>query len=78
MKKLSKLAFSCLIILVLSLVPQTNVFAQGPDDFTDGGADAPIDGGLSLLLAAGVGYGVKKVRDSRKKNAQYKDDVVEK
>ncbi len=29
--------------------------------------DAPIDGGLSLLLAAGVGYGVKKVRDNRKK-----------
>lgn len=26
----------------------------------------PIDGGLSLLIAAGVGYGVKKVRDSRK------------
>jgi hypothetical protein len=35
--------------------------AQGPD------FDAPIDGGLSLLLAAGVGYGVKKIRDSRKK-----------
>lgn len=24
--------------------------------------DVPIDGGLSLLLAAGVGYGVKKYR----------------
>jgi len=28
--------------------------------------DAPIDGGLSLLLAAGVGYGVKKYRDGQK------------
>lgn len=27
----------------------------------------PIDGGVVALLAAGVGYGVKKVRDSRKK-----------
>jgi hypothetical protein len=29
-------------------------------------ACVPIDGGLSLLIAAGVGYGIKKVRDSRK------------
>ncbi len=29
--------------------------------------DTPIDGGVSLLIAAGVGYGIKKVRDSRKK-----------
>ena len=33
-------------------------------------ADVPIDGGLSLLLAAGVGYGVKKIRDERKKKNQ--------
>ena len=26
----------------------------------------PIDGGLSFLIAAGVGYGIKKIRDSRK------------
>ncbi len=29
----------------------------------------PIDGGVSLLLAAGAGYGIKKLRDSRKKGA---------
>lgn len=28
----------------------------------------PIDGGLSLLLAAGGAYGLKKLRDSRKKS----------
>ena len=33
-----------------------------------GDPDAPIDGGFSLLLAAGVGYGIKKIRDQRKKN----------
>ncbi|MFY0598979.1 MAG: hypothetical protein JXR03_04870 [Cyclobacteriaceae bacterium] len=27
----------------------------------------PIDGGLSLLLAAGGAYGLKKLRDSKKK-----------
>ena len=31
------------------------------------GADCPIDGGLSVLLAAGVGYGVKRYREGRKK-----------
>jgi len=29
--------------------------------------DVPIDGGLSLLLAAGAAYGDKKFRDGRKK-----------
>ena len=29
---------------------------------TSGRNDVPIDGGLSLLLAAGVGYGLKRAR----------------
>ena len=28
----------------------------------------PIDGGVSLLIAAGAAYGAKKLVDSRKKN----------
>ena len=36
-----------------------------PDFFTD--PDLPIDGGVGLLIAAGVGYGIKKIRDERKK-----------
>ena len=36
--------------------------ALAQDGFGDGGGDVPVDGGLSLLVAAGVGYGVKKVR----------------
>ena len=40
-------------------------FAQGPPDPDD----TPIDGGLAILLAAGVGYGIKKYRDGRKKHA---------
>ena len=34
-------------------------------DFNDDVVDAPIDGGLSLLLAAGVLYGTKRIRRSR-------------
>ena len=45
------------------------VFAQGPDP------DAPIDGGLSLLLAAGAAYGVKKYRDGRKVKNNEEPDV---
>jgi hypothetical protein len=29
--------------------------------------DVPIDGGASLLLASGVAYGVKRLRDRRRK-----------
>ena len=34
-----------------------------PPDFPN----APVDGGLSLLIAGGVGYGVKKIREQRSK-----------
>jgi len=48
------------VLAVVCFLPSL-AHAQGPDP------DAPIDGGLSLLLAAGVGYGVKKIRDGRNK-----------
>ena len=41
---------------------------------TDGGAgdpDAPIDGGIGLLLVAGIGYGIKKARDNQKKRTTH-------
>ena len=50
------------VFLVVALSLPTFLFAQGGDP------DAPIDGGLSLLLAAGVGYGVKKYRDTKKQS----------
>lgn len=33
---------------------------------TDGPSQAPIDGGLALLAAAGGGYAIKKLRDKKK------------
>jgi hypothetical protein len=35
-------------------------------NFGDDVNDAPIDGGLSLLVVAGVGYGAKKLKEKRK------------
>ena len=42
--------FLCLVNLVM---------AQ-PPGFDNDTADVPIDGGLSILVAIGIGYGVKK------------------
>jgi len=38
--------------------------------------DVPLDGGVSLLVAAGLGYGLKKVYD--KKREEKDGDVIEK
>ncbi len=57
-----KLLFVC--VLLIGLV--NNASAQ--PGFDDDVNDVPVDGGLSLLVAAGVGYGAKKIREKRKKN----------
>lgn len=64
MKK--KINIFSLIILVIMLAIPVLVLAQEPPD-PGGDPDVPIDGGLSLLIAGGVAYGAKKVRDARKK-----------
>ena len=63
MKSKSLLPILVLIIIMCSPVI-TNSQTNPPDD----PVDVPIDGGLSLLLAAGIGYGVKKAYSSSKKN----------
>jgi hypothetical protein len=39
------------------------------------GGTAPLDGGISLLLAAGIGLGMKKARAARKANQQKSIDI---
>ncbi|MEI7626694.1 MAG: hypothetical protein WCJ80_00570 [Bacteroidota bacterium] len=45
------------------------LFAQ-PPSFDNDTSDVPIDGGLSMLLALGIGYGIKKnfKQEEAKKN----------
>lgn len=53
------IALLCMALPVISL-------AQGPDDPND----VPIDGGLSLLIAAGSAYGIKKYRNYKAANKE--------
>jgi len=52
LKSLPLIAF-----FIIAAIP---LFAQKCDP------NIPIDGGISMLLAAGAGYGIKKLKDSRK------------
>ncbi len=60
------------VILLLLMMMPVIAFPYGdPDDSDSWDEDpegVPIDGGVSLLLAAGAGYGVKKLRDYRNAN----------
>ena len=58
--------FSFTLLLILAIPVQ----AQPPEPGDGGGGPAgvPIDGGISLLLAAGVAYGGKKYHEMKKQN----------
>ncbi|MDB5222830.1 MAG: hypothetical protein JWN83_1497 [Chitinophagaceae bacterium] len=68
MKKYVRWGIKLLSVTIVLCLPFTGMAQPGPgcDPAVDP-ACVPIDGGLSFLIAAGVGYGIKKVRDSRKK-----------
>ena len=59
----NSILISGLLLIAVTILP---FFAMAQDP--GGGPDVPIDGGLSLLLAAGAAYGVKKYRQGRKKD----------
>ncbi len=53
-----------LLTLIILGLPSIVLAQPGFDDDVN---DVPLDGGLSLLIAAGVGYSVKKVNQKRHK-----------
>ncbi len=59
------------ITVVIFFVPFLS-FAQGPID--PGDPEIPIDGGVSLLIAAGVAYGGKKIAENRKAKKELKNE----
>jgi len=52
-----------LIVAIIILLP---AILHAQPSLPETTIDAPIDGGLSLLIAGGLGYGVKKIREKRK------------
>ncbi len=63
-------AYKLAVVLFVGMFFSLSVFAQA--DAGDGDSQVPIDGGLTLLLAAGAGLGVKKIYDQRKKQKDEK------
>lgn len=64
-----------LTIFLLAFAGVSDVLALGPPGPPTGPPPCwpppcviPLDGGISLLIAAGIAYGGKKVYDSRKKD----------
>lgn len=60
---MKKIFLSLFFAIGLSLV---GISDNGPPPLGPSPEGIPIDGGISLLLAAGAAYGVKKVRENRK------------
>ncbi len=62
MKKFLHISLAIVALIVISQSTQ----AQSPPPPPANPEAVPIDGGLSLLLAAGAGLGAKKAWDARK------------
>ena len=69
------------LALVIALCAPLYGISQPPPFDGGGGGDTqdtiPLDGGLSILLIAGAGYGAKKINEKRKKNLQDKTEQQE-
>ncbi|WAC42309.1 PID-CTERM protein-sorting domain-containing protein [Pedobacter sp. SL55] len=67
-----RVAFLSVLMISCSVC---DVSAQGtpcePDEpCSENPDDVPVDGGASVLIAAGVAYGLKKAYDKRKQNKE--------
>ncbi|MEQ8523239.1 hypothetical protein [Gracilimonas sp.] len=62
------------IIIALAFILLLSTIAVAQPGLPSAPSQAPIDGGLSLLAAAGGGYAIKKLRDRKKaKDAEMND-----
>ena len=65
MKPNRRLFFTLSIIILFFIFLPSVLHAQIDPA---GDPDLPIDGGVGVLIAIGVGYGLKKMRDYKKSN----------
>jgi len=64
MKQKTKFVYFLMCFCILSAIVNTT-YAQGPGFYDDTNDTVPIDGGISLIIAAGVGYGAKKLKERK-------------
>jgi hypothetical protein len=62
MKKIFKLRAIAIIVVIMFISVGGQSQITWDDDAQQQDAMVPLDGGLSLLLGAGVAYGIKKAR----------------
>lgn len=78
MKKLlfaSKILLSGAILTALPLISHAhtswcNCYCGGSCNCGGGGYAAPLDGGISLLAVAGIGYGIRKYNKNKAKQSE--------
>jgi hypothetical protein len=66
MKKLFKLRTIALIVVTMLISQGGQSQISWDDNAQQQDAMVPLDGGLSILLGAGIAYGIKKVRNRKK------------
>ena len=71
--KHSRLYIIFFLLLVLCFFVLGSSIAQGEPGCDPFDPACPIDGGLSLLIAAGIGLGAKKAYQQRKKSLASKE-----
>jgi hypothetical protein len=65
-----------LTMVVMLLAAPIATFAQ--PGFTTDVDDTPIDGGISLLVLAGAGYGAKKLKERKAKQLNNQQQPIQK
>ena len=64
--KTARNILSAAIMMMIAVAAQAQP-GGGGGGFGDDPIDVPVDGGLSILAVAGIGYGIKKLKERNKK-----------
>ncbi|MEQ8471346.1 MAG: hypothetical protein RIC35_09170 [Marinoscillum sp.] len=63
---LIKILFAAVLVFSSVIIVMAQAAAPPPPPSAPPGPGVPIDGGLTILAAAGIGYGAARYRKSRK------------
>ncbi len=64
-----RILLTIMIMFIIMIIPTlVSAGTTEPDPVPGDPESVPIDGGLSLLVAAGVGYGAKKMKERKNKS----------